>query len=152
MKFIRLSATITATVLSLMSGFHTRAIATEPDYICFMTTSSGQVLDLSDSLCHSKKSQLKDANNPDQAFIEAYKHQAMRYPAVSDNLLASIQESPEEDIRQAKSICSDLRSGVSLDEIKQAQSEENNDDRASTVNATIINNLAAKYYCPEINN
>jgi len=152
MKFVRVSATITATVLSLVSGFHTRAIATEPDYICFMTTSSGQVLDLSGSLCHSKTSQLKDANNPDQAFIEAYKHQAMRYPAVSDNLLASIQKSPEEDIQQAKSICSNLRSGLSLDEIKESQSQENNDDRVSTINATIINDLATKYYCPEMNN
>jgi hypothetical protein len=151
MKFFRLSATLTATVLSLMPGFYTCVIASEPDYLCFFTTSSGEVVDLSKSLCTSKKSNPEDAANKDKEFVEAYKQQALEYPDVRDNLLASMQQSPEANIEQAKTICNQLKGGLSLDEIKEAQNEDEL-ETASLVSTNIINDLATKYYCPEMNN
>lgn len=146
MKFLCLNV-VTTTVISLISGFHAQAIAVEPDYLCFITSSSGQVLDLSESLCGSKKSQPKVASS-DRAFVEAYKSQVMKYPAVRDELLASIKKSPEGNIRQARSVCDALKAGLSLNEIAVNQAEEDN-NRASMVNASIINSLATQYYCPK---
>jgi hypothetical protein len=151
MKFFPLSATVAATLISLAPSLYTPAIASDPDYACFITTSSGRVLDLSDSLCHTKKSSQKDADNPDKAFIEAYKEQAMSYPEVRDNLIARVQRSPEANIDRAKSVCSDLRAGLTMDEIREDQADENT-ETANVVNTTIIDSLATKYYCPEISN
>lgn len=147
MKFLCMNA-VTTTVISLICGFHATAIAVEPDYLCFITSPSGEVLDLSESLCGSKKSQPKVANS-DRAFVEAYKRQVMKYPAVRDELLASIKKSPEGNIRQARSVCDALKAGLSLNEIAVNQAEDS-DDRASMVNASIINDLATEYYCPRI--
>ncbi len=149
MKFRRISATITVTVICLISGLQEGAIAAEPDYLCFLATNRGEVVDLSDSICHSKKSKLGNGTS-DKAFIEEYKYQAMGYPDVRDNLIAGIQSSPEKNIEQAKAICNDLKSGLTLDEIQQDQGAENT-ERASVVKANIISALATKYYCPEVN-
>lgn len=150
MKFCRLSAAITATVISLIPGLHMSAIASEPDYLCFFTTNRGEVVDLSNSICHSKKSKFADGAS-DKAFIEEYKSLAMKYPDVRDNLIARIQSSPEENIEQAKTICTDLKAGLTLDEIQQDQAAENI-ERASAVKANIISGLATKYYCPDMSN
>lgn len=150
MKFRRLSATVTATVVSLIPGFYARAIAAEPNYLCFLTTNRGEVVDLSDSICHSKKSKAGD-DKSDKAFIEAYKSQAMNHPDVRDNLIANIESSSEDDIEQAKAICTDLRAGLTLDEIQQDRAEENI-ERASVVKANIISKLATQYYCPDMSN
>lgn len=149
MQFVRLSAIITASVISLISGFHPRAIATDPDYLCFLTTNSGEVVNLSESLCGSKTSKFGSAK--DQKFVDAYKNLAMKYPDVRDNLIGNIQRSPEENIQQAKSVCNDLQSGLSLDEIAEDRAEEQT-ERVGSINVGIINNLATKYYCPEFNN
>lgn len=148
MKIFRLSAALTATVISLMPGFHARAIAVDPDYLCFMLTPSGKSMDLSQSLCHSGNSSQKVVST-DQAFVDEYMRQAMNYPDLKDSLLASIKNSPQENIRKAKDVCESLEEGLSLDEIAQQQAGENN-DKSKLANATIINNLATKYYCPGI--
>lgn len=150
MKFRRLSAALTASVISLIPGFHDRAIATEPDYLCFFTTNSGEVVDLSDSICDSKKSKAGE-DKSDKAFIEAYKSLAMKHPDVRDNLIANIESSSEADIEKAKGICKDLRAGLTLDEIQEDRTQENI-EKASVVKANIISNLATQYYCPDLSN
>ena len=150
MKFHRLSATVTAAIIFLIPGLCDRAGSVDPDYLCFFTTNSGEVVDLSESICHSKKSKQGGAKT-DKAFIEEYKTRAMKHPDVRDNLLAQIQNSPESDIERAKSVCTDLKAGLTLDEIQEDQAEENV-GRAGIVKASIINNLATKYYCPEMSN
>ena len=150
MKFL-LNATLSAAVIAVplstgaiaQRGF---AATQNSDYICFMTTPSGKVVDLSKSMCANKTDQPDVIANSDEAFIEAYKQNAMGYPDVSDNLLANLQQSPEVSITQAKKICNDLKAGMSFEEIKNQQAEQTV-ERASFVNATIINNLATKYYC-----
>lgn len=150
MKIFHLSATVTAAAIALISGFSTGAIAREPDHLCFISTTSGEILDLSESLCGSKKTKFAKAAKTDQAFIDEYKRQALKYPAVRDNLLSSITSAPEDNIRQAKSVCQGLDEGLTLDEIAQEQARENN--KAKIANAAIINDLAIKYYCPGMNN
>ena len=149
MKLLRLSAALSASVISFLPGFHASANAQEPDYFCFMTTQSGQVLDLSKSLCGSKKSTAAVPVNSDQAFIEDYKRKVMEYPDVRDKLLASAKQSPELSIRNAKSVCSILKAGFSLDEIQRTETGEKA-ERSSTVNDAIISSLAPKYYCPKL--
>ena len=119
MKLLHLSAAITAATISLIPSLYVRALATEPNYLCFFKTNSGKVVDLSDSVCHGKKS--TDGAKNDKAFIEAYKSQAMKYSDVRDNLISSIQSSPEEKIQQAKGVCTDLKAGLSMDEIEEDQ-------------------------------
>lgn len=148
MKLLHLSAAITASAIYLIPSLHVRALAIEPDYLCFFKTDSGKVVDLSDSVCHGKKSQFADAAK-NNAFIEAYKNQAMKYPDVRDNLIANIQNSPEEKIEQAKGVCTDLRSGLSMGEIEEDRADENT-GRADKINASIVNKLATQYFCNDV--
>ena len=147
MKLLHLTAAITAATISLIPSLHVRAQATEPNYLCFFKTNSGKVVDLSDSVCHGKKS--TDGAKNDKAFIEAYKSQAMKYSDVRDNLISSIQSSPEEKIQQAKGVCTDLKAGLSMDEIEEDRADENV-ERASRISASIVSSLASKYFCQDV--
>ena len=150
MKFLHLATALSATVFSFMP-FHTSVNAQEADYDCFMTTKSGQVVDLSESVCGIKKSASAAPVNSDQAFMEDYKRNVMKYSQeVSDTLLASAQETPEQSINQAKSLCSDLQAGIAFEEIQTQATESAETPDPDTANATIINTLATKYYCPEL--
>lgn len=145
-----MSAALSATVISYLS-VHTPVNAQEADYICFMTTESGELIDLSQSVCGSEASAAPVLATTDKKFIAAYKRQIMQYPDVRDNLLASAKQSPEPSIGQAKSVCQDLRSGLSLEDIRQDQASEML-EREEMVNANVINTLAPRYYCPEVRN
>ena len=154
MKFLRLGSALSAAVLAVPT-LHASASVPGSDYVCFMTTEAGQVVNLSESLCKSNKPTTENPAKNDRAFIEDYKRNLreypMEYPDVRNNLLASAEQSPELTISQAKSVCSDLQAGLSWDEIQQSQDEEMV-ERAEMVNAAIINSLAPKYYCPEMSN
>lgn len=149
MKFLRLSAVLSATVISFVP-VHAGAIAQESDYVCFMTTKSGQIIDLSESVCKLKKSApvVTAVVNNDQAFMEDYKRTVMNYPDVRDKLLARAETSPKRGINEAKNVCNELKAGLSLDEIQQNQASETI-EKVSIFNASVINSLATKYYCPE---
>lgn len=149
MKFLHLGAVLSATVISFIPGLSAGA-AQEADYACFMTTQSGQVIDLSESVCKIKKSTLPvpSLNKSDQAFKEDYKRTVMKYPDVRDKLLARAEKSPEQGITEAKNVCDELKTGLSLEEVKQIQASENF-ERASIFNVSVISSLATKYYCPE---
>ena len=147
MKLLRASAVLSAVVVSWL--FSNSVKAQEADYTCFMKTNSGRIIDLSQSVCRSRKPAALVLANTDKKFIADYKRQLMRYPDVRDNLLASAKQSPEPSIGQAKDVCEDLRSGLSLKDIRENQSGEML-ERDEAVNANIINTLAPKYYCPEV--
>lgn len=148
MKLLHLSAALSAVVIPWLS-FNASAKAQEFDYTCFMKTPSGRVIDLSQSICRSMKSAVPVLATADKKFIADYKRQVMQYPDVRDSLLASAKQSPEPSIGQAKNVCEDLRSGLSLEDIKELQ-DEGMLERDEAVNAKIINTLAPKYYCPEV--
>jgi hypothetical protein len=148
MKLLRASAVLSAVVVSWLS-FNTSVKAQEADYTCFMKTNSGRIIDLSQSVCHSTKPAAPVLATADKKFIADYKRQVMQYPDVRDDLLASAKQSPEPSIDQAKDVCENLRSGLSLQDIRENQSGEML-ERDEAVNAKIINTLAPKYYCPEV--
>lgn len=150
MKFTYLGAVVSAAICLVPGMYNNGAIAqTQPDYACFFTTSSGKVVDFSHgSLCGAQKTAAAPLNT-DEAFLAEYKRNAMQYAEVRDSLLASASQSPEISSMQAKRVCSDLQSGLSLDEIKQKQSRETV-EQTSIVNAQIVTNLASKYYCPTL--
>lgn len=150
MKFISLAAL--SAVISFLPILES-AIAQNVDYPCFMTTASGEVIDLSQSVCKLKKSATTAANpaNSDQAFMQDYKRTVSNYPDVRDQLLASAEKSPQQGINEAKNVCNELKSGLSLEEIQQNQASENF-EKASIFNTSVISTLATKYYCPEFKN
>ena len=145
MKFLPLSAALSAAITFIL-GLQVSTNAQEPDYVCFLTTQSGKVVDLSDSLCGQKSTPA--STDSDQAFIEDYKRNVMQYPEVRDNLLASAQESPEQSISHAKRVCNDLQAGLSFNEMPNQGGEI--DQKTAIVNTAIINTLATKYYCTEV--
>lgn len=146
MKFLYL-----AVAIYLVPGVFARASATDADYVCFMTTNSGEVIDLSTSVCKHKPSSQPVATAPaidsDQAFITEYKSTLSRFPDVQKQLLTSM-ETPQVRIEQAKSICNDLKAGLSLTDIKQNQVDAAS-TKAGVFNVSLVTNLATKYYCPE---
>ncbi len=120
------------------------------DYACFFTTNTGNTVDFSQtSLCGTPKSAPKAPVNTDEAFLAEYKRNVMQYAEVRDNLLTNAQQSPQINSLQAQKVCNELKSGLSLDEIKQKQATESA-EQSSIVNAQIITNLATKYYCPNV--
>lgn len=153
MNLLRLSA-VSATIISLIPVLSLKAIAQEPDYACFMTTASGRVIDLSESVCQIKESaptaQAMTVNN-DQAFLEDYKRTVSNFPDVRDKLLARVEKSPEQGISEAKNVCNELKAGLSIEEIQQNQAGENL-GKVNIFNASVVSTLATKYYCPEFSN
>ncbi|MBW4662930.1 MAG: DUF732 domain-containing protein [Chroococcus sp. CMT-3BRIN-NPC107] len=122
----------------------------QQNYACFFTTDSGSTVDFSQtSLCGAQKSAPKAPLNIDEVFLAEYKRRVMQYADVRDNLLANAEQSPQVSSLQAQKVCGDLKSGLSLDEIKQKQIAETV-EQSSLVNAQIITNLATKYYCPKV--
>lgn len=141
------SAIITAAICLLPGISYAQE---QPDYACFLTTESGHTVDFSQSsLCGAQKSAPKVPVNIDEEFLAEYKRNVMQYAEVRDNLLANVEQSPQVSSLQAQKVCSDLKSGLSLDEIQQQQTTETV-EQTSLVNAQIITNLATKYYCPNV--
>jgi Protein of unknown function (DUF732) len=152
MKLRYLSAIVSAAICLLPGiSFYAPANAQEQqDYACFLTTESGNTVDFSQtSLCGAQKAAPKVPVNVDEAFLADYKRNAMQYAAVRDNLLANAEQSPQVSSLQAQKVCSELKSGRSLAEVKQEQARETV-EQASIVNAQIVTNLATKYYCPNL--
>lgn len=154
MKNLRLGA-ILITAVSFIPGFSTATLAQDADYVCYITTKSGQVVDLSASICQLDRSihlaKATNAAESDQAFLADYKRTVMGYPDVRDKLLASVQESPESNIMQAKSVCNELEAGLLLEDIKMYQTQGVT-NKVDNINSSVIATLATKHYCPQFNN
>jgi hypothetical protein len=150
MKILQL-ATISTAAISFLAGL-APAIARDADYVCYMTTKSGQVLDLSASVCQVNAStRLARATSDvggDRAFLADYKRTVTSYPQIRDKLLASIEQSPESSIMQAKSICNELEVGLTLEDVIYHRTEGVT-NTVDTVNSSIIATLATKHYCPQ---
>lgn len=65
LKFVRLNAALFTNTLVVLFGAQLSAIAWEPDYSCYMIVTSGQTVDLSDSLCSSVHTIVDAANIDD---------------------------------------------------------------------------------------
>lgn len=141
------------TIFSASSCSGLEAIASEPDYSCYMIAQSGRVIDLSQSLCGSKPT-FVDAANIDSLFLADYQQALMKkYPALQDIL----QKQPSQvNIGYAHSVCNGLKSGLSLDTIEDLQTEQivqtsgdSLSEKRTIVDLSLIKALAPKYYCPQ---
>ena len=142
---VKYLSAIAFTTLCLLPGIS--YAQEQQDYACFLTTNSGSTIDFSQtSLCGAQKAAPKPVDI-DEAFLAEYKRNVMQYAGVRDNLLSNAQQSPQMSSLQAQRVCNELKSGLSLDEVKQKQARESV-EQSSIVNAQIITNLATKYYCP----
>ena len=143
---VKYLSAIASTAICLLPGIS--YAQEQQDYACFLTTNSGSTIDFSQtSLCGAQKATPKLPVNIDEAFLAEYKRNVMQYAEVRDNLLSNAQQSPQMSSLQAQRVCNELKSGLSLDEVKQKQASETV-EQSSIVNAQIITNLATKYYCP----
>jgi len=99
-------------------------------------------------------------NKADKAFISSYRQAVGRVQ--SANLrkpLLQTAEKPYVVIKSAKSVCSRLQSGMTLQEVIAQQSEivlekQRNDYESAVLIQTfgIIDRLAVPHYCPKITN
>ncbi|MBW4542629.1 MAG: DUF732 domain-containing protein [Myxacorys chilensis ATA2-1-KO14] len=91
----------------------------------------------------------------DQAFVTAYQQQARQVQSGRIRAIVQVQATnPEDLISTAKSVCVGLRSGLTMDEIIEAQVEAVVDQDGEVYEATvqvlgITNGLAVPHYCPE---
>lgn len=99
MKLLHLGTVLSAAVFSFMACFHA-ANAQDPDFACFMTTESGQVIDLSKSVCGSSKKSVPvvDTNSDfanSKAVIEQSKRKLSEEKALRQEALRLIQAKKE---------------------------------------------------------
>ena len=101
MKLLHLGTVLSAAILSFLPCFYASANAQEADYTCFMTTESGQVIDLSKSVCGSKKKSVKtvsansDSANSDQAVNAESKRKLSENKELRKEALRLIQTSKD---------------------------------------------------------
>ncbi len=149
-SLVALSATISA-----FSWTQWDAIASKPDYPCYMIASSGRIVDLSHSLCGSKRT-FVDAANIDGLFLADYKQALIKkYPDLQDIFL---KQPSEVNLGYARAVCNGLKSGLSLDAIQNLQAEQivqtsgsQLSEKRTIVDLELIKFLAPKYYCPQFN-
>lgn len=132
---------------------------------CFWTNSQGEQVRIPSSMCGSQidysppdTSISSSFSDPaDIAFIDEYEKlsESQNEPIMRHLLLRTIQQSPESEIRIAKQVCNDLRSGLPLRRIIENQVGDLGDDsdstavRANIKLVTLRDSLAVKNYCPE---
>lgn len=149
LKFVRLNAALFTNTLVVLFGAQLSAIAWEPDYSCYMIVTSGQTVDLSDSLCSSVHT-IVDAANIDDWFLAEYKQALVKkYPNVNNIFLG---QETEANIEYARAVCNGLESGLSPDVIQTLQKNQivnTLSERRTIVDTQLINLLASKYYCPQ---
>lgn len=123
-------------------------IATEPDYPCYFTTVTGETINLTQSICQQKA--LTNFRN-DQAFLNEYR----RLSAGNDISLGLASDDPQFLFDSARRYCEGRQAGRSADAIatagvQQIDSEDPNVRAAIATSLSVVNNLAQKYYCPQL--
>ena len=149
LKFIGLSAALFTNTLVVLSRAQLSA-AQEPDYPCYMISSSGQTVDLSDSVCSSGHT-IIHTTNIDDLFLAEYKQAVIKkYPHLNNIFL---QQLPEVNIGYAHAVCNGLKSGLSPNIIQTLQTEHivnTSSGRRNGIDLELISLLAPKYYCPQL--
>lgn len=155
LQITRICCGLSTIFFCLLSYSQLPAIAQPSDYLCYMTTSSGQVIDLSDS-CRSQNSFTVPTPSIDSLFLRDYK-QALTQTATNYNIRELLlKQSPESKIQYALAVCNGLKAGLSLTQVQNLQAEQivktniNEFTQLSgVINVDIISKLASKYYCPQ---
>ena len=116
-------------------------IALNPeDFVCYMQTSNGRVLDLN-RLCGGKKGTVNALSTTDQSFLDRYRSflgkRATKLPSVQAAQLQA-QQNPQAVLQRAQAVCTALRGG---------QTEPST---AGQVGDDLFTTLAPEYFCPDL--
>ncbi len=110
------------------------------DFICYMKTSDGRVLNLT-KLCGGKEGTANAFSENDQGFLNDYRaflsKRSTRSPA-AQAALSLAQQNPQSVLQRAQAVCTALRTG-------QPQPTT-----AGQVDGDLFETLAPEYFCPEL--
>ncbi|XHX77864.1 MAG: hypothetical protein RBJ76_26085 [Stenomitos frigidus ULC029] len=110
------------------------------DFICYMKTSDGRVLNLT-KLCGGDKETVGGISTTEQSFLDSYRaflgKRSTRLPAVQA-ALSLAQQNPQAVLQRAQAVCTALRTG-------QPQPTT-----AGQVDGDLFETLAPEYFCPEL--
>lgn len=110
------------------------------DFLCYMQTSDGRVLNLS-KLCGGKEGTVNALSTTDQSFLDDYRSflskRSTKLPAVKAALLQA-QQNPQAVLQRAQAVCTALRTG----QPQPTTTGQVGDDLFAT--------LAPEYFCPEL--
>jgi len=110
------------------------------DFVCYMQTSDGRVLDLN-KLCGGKKGTVNALSTTDQSFLDRYRSylgkRSTKLPSVQAAQLQA-QQNPQAVLQLAQAVCTALRTG-------QPQPTT-----AGQVGDDLFTTLAPEYFCPEL--
>ncbi|HEY9896165.1 MAG TPA: hypothetical protein V6D34_12270 [Candidatus Sericytochromatia bacterium] len=110
------------------------------DFICYMQTSDGRVLNLT-KLCGGKEETVGNISTTEQSFLDSYRaflgKRSTKLPSVQAALLQA-QQNPQAVVQRAQAVCTALRTG-------QPQPAT-----AGQVGEDLFTTLAPEYFCPEL--
>jgi hypothetical protein len=105
------------------------------DLLCYVQRQNGQILDLK-QLCEGHRTTWAHLSAVDQQFLQDYQTMlSNRYGR------SQMQQNAEETIQRARATCANIQNGMSPNLAAIDQPE---------VDATVINDLALKHYCTEL--
>ncbi len=115
-------------------------VAADPgDFICYMQTSNGQIINLS-RLCGNSKTFVSTISTVDQQFLQRYQgflEQRAKGSPMVQALISQAQQNPQSVIQRAQAVCTAIRTGQ-----PRPTSGQVADDLFQT--------MAPKHYCPEL--
>ncbi|AFY67093.1 hypothetical protein [Geitlerinema sp. PCC 7407] len=125
-----------------------KAIAREPDFLCYWQDDSGAVVDLS-GLCRGGGRSPEDANT---LFLQDFQAIARQSPAsVQPDLVSSITDFPDSAIAAAKTTCRVLRfAGPAAAQQRKARLAALTGSASGSARQDLIHTLALQHYCPDL--
>lgn len=132
---------------------------------CYFVRSNGKIASLPPYMCKSSVTNLsntsssleKNRDSVNQNFLEDYTFLVMQEPDqdLRSFLLDGLKESPASLISDADRVCHALKTGLSMDEIQEAQASGITSQPGTFIYEVMIretgwtNGLAVKHFCPE---
>jgi hypothetical protein len=111
------------------------------DSICYMQTSNGRTLNLS-NLCSGRRTVATPAlSGTDQQFLAEYQNflgRRMNTSPLVRTALVQAQQSPQSIVDRARGVCSSIQAGISPESTAE-----------QAIDADLINTMALEHYCPE---
>lgn len=162
-QIIKLSI-ISSVTLSLVLGL-TKNANSQNINECYFVKSNGKIASLPAYMCKSSVTTLtnnsssleKNRDSVIQSFLEDYTFLVMQESDqdLKSFLLNGLKESPASLISDADRVCHALKTGLSMDDIQQAQASGITSQPGTFIYEVMIretawtNGLAVKHFCPE---
>lgn len=125
-----------------------KAIAREPDFLCYWQDDAGTVVDLS-NICNGGRRSPEDANT---LFLRDFQAIARQSPtSVQPELVSSITDFPDSAIAAAKTTCRVLRfAGPAAAQQRKTRLAALTASASGSARQDLIHTLALQHYCPDL--